>query len=115
MTADPYDELREQLNATTRAAERLARETAEARAQAPPPSGWSTPQDHAERQRDLQALVGLVEALRELVLDELQALVRDVLRQLLLLARALIDWWVERFDRPVPAPAAAAVQEIPID
>jgi len=99
---DPLAELREQIRATTEAAERLAAETAEARAgaQRVPPAGWATPDEQAARQQELQALVVLVEALRDLVPDELKQLVRDVLRQLLLLVRALVDWWVERMDGP---------------
>lgn len=98
---DPLAELRAQVRATTEAAERLAAETAEARAQEVPPSGWATPEEQAARQQELQALVALVEALRDLVPDELKAQIRDVLRQLLLLARALIDWWVERMEGSV--------------
>jgi len=99
---DPLAELREQIRATTEAAERLAAETAEARAGAQriPPAGWATPAEQAARQQELQALVVLVEALRDLVPDELKQLVRDILRQLLLLVRALVDWWVERMDGP---------------
>lgn len=99
---DPLAELREQIRATTEAAQRLSAETAEARAQEVPPSGWASAEDHAARQLELQALVALVEALRDLVPEELKAQVRDVLRRLLLLARALIDWWVQRMDAPDP-------------
>lgn len=111
---DPLAELRAQVRATTEAAERLAAETAAAREREVPPSGWATPEEQAERQQELQALVALVEALRELVPDELKAQIRDVLRQLLLLARALIDWWVERIDGPAGGEGDHA-QEIPID
>ncbi len=116
---DPLAELREQIRATAAAAERLAAETTEA-GDAPsgvPSGGWATPGDHAARQQELQALIALVEALRDLVPDELKAQIRDVLRQLLLLARALIDWWVERMEAPEPAgtDAGPAVQDIPID
>lgn len=119
---DPLAELREQIRATAAAAARLAAETAEARAAAPaqtvPPAGWATPEGQTARQQELQALVALVEALRDLVPDELKQQLRDVLRQLLLVARALVDWWVERMDGPA-APArrgdGPAVQEIPID
>ena len=113
---DPLAELRDQLRATTEAAARLAAETAAAREQQVPPAGWASPDEQAERQHELQALVALVEALRDLVPDELKAQVRDVLRQLLLLVRALVDWWVERIDDPEPpAPSAAAAREIPIE
>ncbi|MCW3012152.1 MAG: hypothetical protein JWO90_2556 [Solirubrobacterales bacterium] len=114
---DPLAALREQIRATTDAAERLAAETAGARAQEVPPAGWATPDDQAARQQELQALVALVEALRELVPAELKDQVRDVLRQLLLLTRALIDWWVERMDEagaPRTAEDPDRVQDIPI-
>ncbi len=122
---DPLAELREQIRATTAAAEKLAAETAGARAAAGaedtgggvPPAGWATSEDQAARHQELQALIALVEALRDLVPQELKDQVRDVLRQLLVLARTLIDWWVERMDGPRPqsTPAGPAVQEIPID
>ena len=118
---DPLAELRDQLRATTEAAERLAAETAGARAEARservPPAGWATPDEQAVRQQELQALIALVDALRELVPDELKQQVRDVLRQLLLVARALIDWWVDRMDGPGPVRPAGGppVEDIPID
>lgn len=115
---DPLSALREQIRATTAAAERLARETAEAREHEVPPAGWASGGDQAARHQELQALVALVEALRDLVPDELKAQVRDVLRQLLLLARALIDWWVERVDGPAaggPGDDGDRAPESPID
>lgn len=114
---DPLAELRDQLRATTEAAARLASETAAARAQEIPPAGWATPAETEERQQELQALVALIEALREIVPAELQLQVRDVLRQVLLLLRAVIDWWVERMDAgPQPhAEDGPRVEEIPID
>lgn len=114
---DPLAELRAQLRATTEAAARLASETAQARAQAIPPAGWATPAETEERRQELQALVALVEALRELVPAELQLQVRDVLRQVLLLLRSVIDWWVERMGSGAGPGVAGApsVQETPID
>lgn len=117
---DPLADLRAQLDATTRAAERLAAETAFAGgAEQPrvPPAGWATPDDQAARQQELEALMALVEALRDLVPPELKQQVQDVLRQVLLLVRALIDSWVGRIDgpeavRPGPGPQ---LEEIPID
>ncbi len=110
---DPLEALRAQVQAATAAAERLAAETAAGRT---PPGGWATPEEPAGRQEELQALIALVEALRDLVPDELRAQVRDVLRQLLLLARAIIDWWVDRIEGPDPrAPAAPRPRDVPID
>lgn len=106
LPTDPLAELRAQIRATTDAAARLAAETAEARASQVPPAGWASRSDEAERQLELQALIALVEALRDLVPDELKAQVRDVLRQLLLLTRGLIDWWVQHLDAPEAEGAA---------
>lgn len=118
---DPLAELREQIRATTAAAEKLAAETAAAREAAGghgmPSAGWATSEEQPVRHQELQALIALVEALRDLVPQELKDQVRDVLRQLLVLARTLIDWWVERMDGPGPGatPARPPVEDIPID
>ena len=125
---DPLQELRDSLSATRAAAERLAGEAARARAEHAegrvPPAGWATPEEHGERRDELQALLVLLEALRSLVPADLEAQLREVTRQVLLLVRAVVDWWLERVE-PDPAPAAAAagtgpdpagrLQEIPID
>ncbi len=128
MPDDPLQELRDSLAATRAAAERLAAEAARARAEHAegrvPPAGWATPDDHAERRDELHALLGLLEALRSLVPSELEAQLREVTRQVLLLIRAVVDWWLERVEPGPPAATAAAgtgadpagrLQEIPID
>ncbi len=121
---DPLRELRDSLAASQAAAERLAGEAARARAEHAegriPPSGWATPEQHAERSEELHALMGLLEALRSLVPAELEAQLREVTRQVLLLVRAVVDWWLERVGPGAAAEAPAAdpavrVQEIPID
>ena len=99
---DPLSELRERVQAAQAAAERLA---GEAREQA---SGLPR---HDARD-ELDALVGLLRALRELVPPELQQQVSEVIRQVLLLLRAVIDYWVDRLD--APRPAEVEVQDIPI-
>jgi signal transduction histidine kinase len=98
---DPLTELRERVHAAQAAAERLA---GEARTQA---------RELPHESRDeLDALVGLLRALRELVPPELQQQVSEVIRHVLLLLRALIDYWVDRLD--APRPAEVDVQDIPI-
>jgi hypothetical protein len=119
---DPLDQLRERIRATQEAAERLAGEAAGARRAATedaiPPSGWQTTEEHAERTGEVQALVALLEAIRDLIPAELKDQFRELVRQLLLLVRSLIDWWVERIElgsgdkAGTPAPA---VEEIPVD
>ena len=117
MTDDPIDDLRERLRATEEAARRLAGDAARAsRGAGPPPQGWATPDERAERTADVQALVALLESLRELVPDELKQQVSDVLRQVLLLLRALIDWLVERMELASGEPAARRpVRDRPVE
>jgi hypothetical protein len=62
-----------------------------------------------------------VRALRELVPTEFRGQVTEILRQLLLLVRAIIDWWVDRLEidpaapRPAGArPASPVSEDIPI-
>lgn len=97
---DPLDELRAQVRATTEAAERLM-------GSAVPPRGWSAPtaDDSAPFADELQALASLTSALRELLPEDLRAQINDLLRQLLLVLRALIDWWVARLEQPPVAVA----------
>ena len=100
--ADPLSELRERVHAAQAAAERLAGEAREHAAELPRPDAGD----------ELDALVALLRALRELVPPELQAHVTEVIRQVLLLLRAVIDYWVDRLD--APRPAEVEVQDIPI-
>ena len=99
---DPLSELRERVHAAQAAAERLAGEAREHASELPRP----------EARDELDALVALLRALRELVPPELQQQVSDVIRQVLLLLRAVIDYWVDRLD--APRPAEVEVQDIPI-
>ena len=100
---DPLTELRERVHAAQAAAERLA---GEARAQA-----RELPH---ETRDELDALVALLRALRDLVPPELQQQVSDVIRQVLLLMRAIIDFWVQRLEAP-RGEGGVEVQDIPID
>lgn len=105
---DPLDDLRDRIEATKTAAERLLGEV--------PPQGWRTPDDHEETVREVQALAGILSTLRDLVPPELWEQIREVVRQLLLLVRALIDWWVERIEsQGAPRGRTPDVQDIPID
>ncbi len=92
---DPLAELRERVQAAQEAAERLAGDA------------------RHETRDELEALVGLLRTLRELVPAELQQQLTETIRQVLLLVRALIDFWVERLE--APRPEAVEVEDIPID
>ena len=105
---DPLDELRARVRATQEAAERLAGEWR------PPSQGWGA-QERDETVKEIQALAGLVTSLRDLVPPELWAQLREIVRQLLLLVRAIIDWWVERIEAaPARGSQPPDLQDIPI-
>jgi hypothetical protein len=78
-----------------------------------PPSGWEAPPSAKEASGELQALTGLFETLRSVLPEDIQRQVTEVVRQLLLLIRALIDWWIARMDRDGRG-KDVAVQDIPI-
>ena len=99
---DPISDLRDRVHAAQTAAERLAGEARD----------WP----RREAADELDALVGLLRTLRELVPAELQAQVTEVIRQVLLLVRAIVDYWVERLDgEPAGGRAAVQVEDIPVD
>src|SRR5262245_39309059 len=97
--ADPLTDLRDRVNAAQAAAERLAGEARD----------WP----RREAADELDALVALLRTLRELVPAELQGQVTEVIRQVLLLVRAVIDYWVDRLE--TPRGASIQVEDIPID
>jgi hypothetical protein len=97
--ADPLTDLRDRVHAAQAAAERVAGEARD----------WP----RREAADELDALVALLRTLRELVPAELQGQVTEVIRQVLLLVRAVIDFWVERLD--TPRGTSVPVEDIPID
>jgi hypothetical protein len=58
------------------------------------------------------ALFVLIDGLRRVVPRELESQMTNVIREFLLTLRALIDWYLERLDRP---PREPRVEDIPID
>lgn len=61
---------------------------------------------------DLTALIALVDGLRRAVPPELRDQFVSLQRELLMTARSLIDWYLERLDAPS---REAQVEDIPID
>jgi hypothetical protein len=61
---------------------------------------------------DLAPLIAILEALRRVVPHELQEQWGALQRELLLTMRALIDWYLERLDKPELEPR---IEDIPID
>jgi hypothetical protein len=111
------DELRERLRATQEAAEKIAGRI--------PPQGWAAPsydRERAETAAEIQALVGVLHALRDTVPEDLWVQIREIARQLLLLLRALLDLVVDRLGAADGRPAAGGrgaaggpdLQDIPI-
>lgn len=111
---DPLETLRDQIRAATEAAERLVREVAStapaaaAETAAPPPApaadgelpraGWEPPRG-SETAAELQSLASLLQSVRDLLPADLQAQLTEVIREVLLLLRAVIDWMVARIER----------------
>lgn len=113
---DPLADLRERLEATRAAAEQLADEAtgamrAERDGEDPGP-GWRTTQEREALRDDVASLAATLGTLSELIPEELRAQLGEVLRQVLLLVRALIDWVVERL--PQARGAEPVVQDIPV-
>jgi hypothetical protein len=61
---------------------------------------------------DFTPLIQVVEALRRAIPHELQEQFNALQRELLLTLRALIDWYLERLDKPELTPQ---VEDIPIE
>jgi hypothetical protein len=124
--------LEERLDRASEAAERLMAEAAAEAASAgarpqpppssqepppssakPPPAGWQVREDGAPApSRDFEPLLQLLQALRDLIPPELQRRLAAAIRELLLALRALIDWYLDRFDQRHKGPVD--VQDIPI-
>ena len=118
---DALREVRAHLDEAHAAADRLVqeaqREAEEAGAEgAPqvPPRGWESGRGDAATP-DLQALLALLGAVREVVPAELSRQLAAALRELLLALRALIDWYLERLGEPGAERAGVEVEDSPLD
>ncbi len=116
-TPEALRRLEEQLSHATQAAERLIAEAARAaRRERPPPAGWQTAagdDGSGPRPTELETLLAGLGAMRDLIPAEVLTRLAAALRELLLALRALIDFYVQRLDRPRRAPDE--VRDIPID
>lgn len=109
---DPFDELRARIRSTADAAERLSFEAFD-------DGGGTGGRARAaeDAAQETQALVALIALLRDLLPDELRRQVAELVRQVLVLLRAVIDYSILRLD-PVEAgerPGPPPVQDIPLD
>lgn len=120
--ADAARELRVQVDAAHAAADKLVRE-AQRRAEEAirsadiPERGYETPRSDSERSAfsapELHTVVALVESVRGSVPAELTQQLAEALRELLMAVRALIDWYLDRLERPASRPVE--VRDIPIE
>ena len=113
--AEAVEALRERVAAAELAARRLVDEATKAK---PPAAGWDVPPRADRAQAEIEALVRLAGVVRDVLPAELQAQLSDLVRQLLLLVRAVVDLWIERLapaerDEPDGAPQRP-VEDIPI-
>jgi hypothetical protein len=110
MADDPLERLRAQVEAAHAAAERVAQEAAEI-----PPAGYAAPGEQTragQENPEVRALVALIELVRDLVPADMQQQIVELIRELLMLVRAIIDLIVSRLERR--RPADAEVEDIPL-
>jgi hypothetical protein len=108
---EALDALRERLRATQEAAARLAEEAAAGTGV--PPAGWDVPGRADDANAELEALVRIIAMLRDVVPPELRAQLAELVRQLLVFVRAVLDWWIEQME-PGPRGDEPPVEDIPI-
>lgn len=117
-TPEALQALRERLEATQQAAQRLADDAARDRsgAERPPPAGWDVPRSAEKANDEIDALIAVVASVRDLLPPELRAQLAEVVRQILVFVRAVLDWWIERVERESSARGDARddVEDIPI-
>ena len=114
---DPLAALRERIRTTAEAADRLADQTMRSGAGGPGAAGGPPPRTD-EAAQEAQALVALVQMLRDVIPDDLRKQILDLIRQVLLLVRAVIDWYLQRLEagpRPAAARRETPVEDIPLD
>jgi hypothetical protein len=116
MPDDALERLRAQVEAAHEAAQRVAEEAAAASKRTEiPPAGYAAPGAQAgadQENPEVRALVALIELVRELVPADVQQQLVELILELLMLARALIDLIVSRLERR--RPTDAEVEDIPL-
>lgn len=115
---DPLDELSQRVRAAQEAAERVLEQAASAPRgddDATPPGGYAAPTGDPRdtRSAEAQALAALLDLGRGFMPPELRQALAELVRELLLLVRALIDWYLDRAGERRAAPVE--VRDIPID
>jgi hypothetical protein len=100
-TPEALQALRERLEATQEAAQRLADDAVRDRgdAERPPAAGWDVPRSAERANDEIDALIAVVASIRDLLPPELRAQLAEIVRQILIFVRAVLDWWIERVER----------------
>ena len=110
--AEPDREAYEAAERLVREAHAKAEEAARAAEANTPPNGWASPGSGAPAAPDFAALFALLDAAKGTLPPELLRQVADALRELLIALRAVLDYSIDKLDRP--APEARDVEDIPI-
>jgi hypothetical protein len=115
-TPEALQALRKRLEATQEAAQKLAEDAArEGRERRPPPAGWDVPRSAGKANEELDALIAVIASVRDLLPPELRAQLAEIVKQILVFVRAVIDWWIERIEREPDGPDGRDdVEDIPI-
>jgi hypothetical protein len=95
-TPEALQALRERLQATQEAAQRLADDATRPK---PPPAGWDVPRSAERANDEIEALIAAVASLRDLLPPELRAQLAEIVKQILVFVRAVLDWWIERAEQ----------------
>jgi hypothetical protein len=115
---EPLEAVRAHLDEAHAAADRLVREArrqADSTGEPVPPRGWESRGAGDAAAPDLQALLALLDTVRDAVSPELSRRLAIALRELLLALRALIDWYLERLGEPGGGRSQVDVEDIPLD
>jgi len=117
-TPEALQALRERLEATQEAAQRLAEDAVrdQGAGERPPAAGWDVPRSAEKANDEIDALIAVVASVRDLLPPELRAQLAEIVRQVLVFVRAVLDWWIERVERESTARGDARddVEDIPI-
>jgi hypothetical protein len=112
--AEPDREAYEAAERLVREAHAKAEEAARAAEASTPPNGWAGAggTNTAPAAPDFAALFALLDAAKGTLPPELLRQVADALRELLIALRAVLDYSIDKLDRP--APEGRDVEDIPI-
>jgi hypothetical protein len=109
---EPDREAYEAAERLVREAHAKAEEAARAAAQDVPENGWSSGRARSSTFPDLAVLLALLDSARGAIPPELARQLADALRDLLLAIRAVLDYSIERLERPPRT--EPDVEDIPI-